>query len=104
MTPVEASKEKNQGLLYFNLCGDMETSKQKPKFKVGNKVRIRKTFDEGYTQNWSEEIFIVDKIQYTNSIYDFISWIPIKDLVNLILIMTMKKMIMITNLNWIKKE
>ena len=26
----------------------------------------RKVFDKGYTANWSEEIFIVDKIQYTN--------------------------------------
>ena len=32
MTPVEASKKKNEGTVYFNLYGDMETSKQKPKF------------------------------------------------------------------------
>ena len=25
-------------------------------------------FDKGYTPNWSEEIFTVDKIQYTNPI------------------------------------
>ena len=47
----------------------METSKQKPKFKIGDKVRIskykRKTFHKGYTSNWTEEIFTVDKIQYT---------------------------------------
>ena len=52
MTPIKASRGKNQGLVYFNLCGDMETSKQKAKFKIGNKVRIskykRKTFDKGY--------------------------------------------------------
>ena len=72
MTPVEASKKKNEGLVYFNLYGDMETSKQKPKFKIGGKVRIskykRKVFDKGYTENWSEELFTVDKIQYTNPI------------------------------------
>ena len=28
----------------------------------------RKTFDKGYTANWTEEIFIVDEIQYTNPI------------------------------------
>lgn len=28
----------------------------------------RKTFDKGYTPNFSEEIFLVDKIQYTNPI------------------------------------
>ena len=50
----------------------METSRQQPKFKVGDKVRIskykRKVFDKGYPENWSEELFTVDKIQYTNPI------------------------------------
>ena len=72
MTPVEASKKKNQGLVNFNLYGDMKTSKEKAKFKIGNKVRIckykRKTFDKGYTPNWTEEISTVDKIQCTNPI------------------------------------
>ena len=57
MTPVEASKKKNEGTVYFNLYGDMETSKQKPKFKIGDKVRIskhkRNVFDKGYTPNWN---------------------------------------------------
>ena len=70
LTPVEASKKKNHGLVYFNLYGDIEASKQKPKFKIGDEVRIskykRKVFDKGYTPNWSEEIFTIDKIQYTN--------------------------------------
>ena len=72
MTPTEASKKKNEGLVYFNLYGDMEQLSSKPKFKIGNKVRIskhkRRTFDKGYTPNWTEEIFTVDKIQYTNPI------------------------------------
>ena len=72
MTPIEASKKKNQGVVYFNLYGDMETLKQKPKFKIGDKVRIskykRNVFDKGYTPNWTEEVFTVDKIQYTNPI------------------------------------
>ena len=42
MTPIEASKKKNEGLVYFNLYGDMEILKQKPKFKIGDKVRISK--------------------------------------------------------------
>ena len=50
----------------------MEQLSSKPKFKVGNKVRIskykRKVFDKGYTPNWTEEIFLVDKIQSTNPI------------------------------------
>ena len=64
MTPTQASNRKNEGSVYFNLYSDMETSKQKPKFKIGDKVRIskykRKTFDKGYTPNWTEEIFTVD--------------------------------------------
>ena len=72
MKPREASKRENEGTVYFNLYGDMETLKQKPKFKKGDKVRIskykRNVFDKGYTPNWTEEVFTVDKIQYTNPI------------------------------------
>ena len=71
MTPTEARKKKNKGTVYFNLYGDMKQPKL-PKFKVGDKVRIskykRKVFDKGYTPNWTEEVFIIDKIQYTNPI------------------------------------
>ena len=72
MTPIEASKKKNESNLYFNLHGDMERLPSKPNFKVGDKVRIsnykRKVFDKGYTPNWTEEIFLIDKIQSTNPI------------------------------------
>ena len=40
----------------------------KPKFKVGDHVRISKyknIFAKGYTQNWSEEVFVVSKIKNT---------------------------------------
>ena len=40
----------------------------KPKFKVGDHVRIseyKNIFAKGYTQNWSEEVFIVSKIKDT---------------------------------------
>ena len=72
MTPVEASKKKNEGAVYLKLYGRMERTLTKPKFKVGDKVRISKykrpVFDKGYTPNWSEEIFTVDKILYTNPV------------------------------------
>ena len=68
MTPVEASKKSNEGTVYFNLYGDTETLKQKPKFKTGDKVRIskykRNVFDKGYTPNWTEEVFTVHTKQY----------------------------------------
>ena len=69
---MKLQKNNNKGLVYFNLYGDMETLKQKPKFKKRDKVRIskykRNVFDKGYTPNWTEEVFTVDKIQYTNPI------------------------------------
>ena len=72
MTPVEASKKENESAVYFNLYGDMKQLSSKPKFKVGNKVRInkykRKVLDKGYASNWTEEIFLVDKIHTTNPI------------------------------------
>ena len=39
-----------------------------PKFTVGDRVRISKyknVFAKGYTPNWSEEVFIVDKVKNT---------------------------------------
>ena len=39
---------------------------------TGDRVRIskykRKTFDKGYTPNWTEEVFVVDEIQWTSPI------------------------------------
>ena len=40
----------------------------KPKFNVGDHVRIsnyKNNFAKGYSQNWSEEIFVVSKIKDT---------------------------------------
>ena len=72
MTPAEASNKKNQGAVYFNLYGNLKPLATKPKYKIGDKVRISKykraVFDKGYTPNWTAEIFTVDKIQYTNPI------------------------------------
>ena len=72
MTPVEASKKKNESDVYLKLYGKMERTLTKPKFKVVDKVRISKykrpVFDKGYTPNWTEEIFTVDKIRYTNPV------------------------------------
>ena len=76
MTPVKAiSKKKNESAvyyIYYNLYGDMKQLSSKPKFKVGDKVRISKykgkVFDKEYTPYWTEEIFLTDKIQSTNPI------------------------------------
>ena len=44
----------------------------KPKFSIGDKVRIskdkRQVFDKGYTPNWTEEIFVIDKVLPTKPV------------------------------------
>ena len=45
-----------------------EVNDKDPKFKVGDHVRISKyknTFAKGYTPNWSEEVFIINKAKNT---------------------------------------
>ena len=48
---------------------DNENSNKKdPKFKVGDHVRISKyksIFANGYTSNWSEEVFVISSIKNT---------------------------------------
>ena len=47
---------------------DKEINNKDPKFKVGDHVRISKyknIFAKGYTPNWSEEVFVVNKIKNT---------------------------------------
>ena len=73
MTPKEASKKENEEKVFVNLYGDLIYWKpKKPKFTIGDKVRIskykRRIFDKGYTPNWTEEVFIVDKILPTKPV------------------------------------
>ena len=45
-----------------------KSNKKDPKFKVGDHVRISKyknVFAKGYTPNWSEKIFVVNKVKNT---------------------------------------
>ena len=72
MTPVEASKKKNELTVWRNLYPDRyKINDITPKFSVGDEVRIskkKKTFEKGYTTRWTEEIFTITKIQNTNPI------------------------------------
>ena len=73
MTPTEASKKENEKQVFANLYGDVIYLKpQKPKFSIGDKVRIskykRKVFVKGYTPNWTEEVFVVDKVMLTKPV------------------------------------
>ena len=45
-----------------------DSNEKYPKFKVGDHVKISKyksIFAKGYTQNWSEKVFVVSKIKNT---------------------------------------
>ena len=47
---------------------DTEVNDKDPKFKVSDHVRISKyknIFDKGYTPNWSEVVFVINKIKNT---------------------------------------
>ena len=72
MTPVEASKKKNELTVWRNLYPDrLKIHDINPKFSVGDKVRISKKkaiFEKGYTTRWTEEIFTITKIQNTKPV------------------------------------
>ena len=73
MSPVEASKKKNESKVWSNFYGNLKYDKAgKPKFATGDKVRISKykraVFDKGYTPNWSEEMFVVNRVIPTRPI------------------------------------
>ncbi|XP_065639698.1 putative golgin subfamily A member 6-like protein 19 [Hydra vulgaris] len=69
MTPAEASDKKNENKVWMNLNSKVISNSIKPKFSIGDKVRITKkkaTFEKGYTPRWSKEVFTISQIQYTD--------------------------------------
>ena len=72
MSPIDASKKKNELTVWRNLYPDrFKTNRLTPKFSVGDKVRItkkKKVFEKGYTTRWTEEIFTIKEIRDTNPI------------------------------------
>ena len=70
MTANQARKPENYGKVYLKMVGD-EPSKTGTVLKIGDTVRIskykRKTFDKGYTPNWTE-VFVISEIRPTNPI------------------------------------
>ena len=61
MKPIDVT---NDSFVEYN----EESNNKDPKFKVGDHVRICKyknTFAERYAPNWSEEIFVTNKINNT---------------------------------------
>lgn len=71
MSPVEASKISNESKVYENLYRQIEINYSKPKFKIGDKVRINKyknVFAKGYIGNYTEEIFSISKVLNTTPV------------------------------------
>ncbi len=65
MTPIKASKIKNSEIRVHHKGAG------KPKFKVGDKVRISRIkgiFEKGYLPNWSEAIYIIHQVKLTNPV------------------------------------
>ena len=67
--PTEARKPANYAHVFNALFAKANREKKKiPKFHVGDRVRIGKkkaTFEKGYTSNWTEEVFVIDKVNDT---------------------------------------
>ncbi|XP_065640582.1 uncharacterized protein LOC136073141 [Hydra vulgaris] len=69
MTPVEASNKKNENKVWLNLNSKVRSEHNKLKFTIGDKVRIikkKELFEKGYTPRWTEEVFTVSQIKYTD--------------------------------------
>ena len=52
----------------MELHSNKEVNDENSKFKVGDHVRIskyKKIFAKGYTQNWSEKVFVIQKVKNT---------------------------------------
>ena len=72
MSPLKAREEENAGAVWYNLYGAHLTHDfGKPKYKVGDSVRISKyktIFSKGYLPNFTEEIFKIRQIIFTKPI------------------------------------
>ena len=68
MSPVEASRKVNENRVWRNLYPEFGGLILTRKFVIGDRVRItkkKKTFDKGYTQRWTKEVFTISMIQLT---------------------------------------
>ena len=66
MKPIEVTDDSYAE--YNKDSMELHSNKKDPKFKVDDHVRISKyknIFAKGYTTNWSEEVFVINKIKNT---------------------------------------
>ena len=65
MTPIKSSKIKNHEMITHHKV------LHKPKFKVGDKVRISRIkgiFEKGYLPNWSEAVYVIHEVKKTSPV------------------------------------
>ena len=69
MTPIEATNPSREAEIKEKIYNNYKTNYKTPKFKKGDFVRISRQkmlFEKGYTNNFSNEIFIVREVKLTN--------------------------------------
>ena len=69
LTPSEAHNPANNQHVHNALYAKVNDRKAtSPKFHVGDKVRIirmKGTFEKGFTPNWTEEVFTISSVKAT---------------------------------------
>ena len=73
MSPIQGSKKINEKKIK-NIY-NFEKTKRLGKFKIGDKVRIsleKDIFEKSYETNWTEEIFVIYNIKYSNVPYYYL--------------------------------
>ena len=73
MTPIEGSKKLNKNKIK-NIY-NFEKTKKPGKFKIGDRVRLsleKNIFEKSYETNWTEEIFVIYDIKYSNVPYYYL--------------------------------
>ena len=76
MTPTEGSKKINEKKIQ-NIY-NFEKTKKPGKFKIGDRVRLsleKNIFEKSYENNWTEEIFEIYDIKYSNAPYYYLKYL-----------------------------
>ena len=76
MTPIEGSKEINEKKIK-NIHNFKKTTKP-GKFKIGERVRLsleKNVFEKSYETNWTEEIFEIYDIKYSDVLYYYLKYL-----------------------------
>ena len=73
MSPIEGSKKINEKKIK-NIY-NFEKTKKPGKFRIGDRVRLsleKNIFEKGYDTNWTQEIFVIYDIKYSNVPYYYL--------------------------------